>query len=896
MAELTLEQQRALALARARVRVQQQAKARPAPAPKKPEETGFLRDVADVGISLGRGVIDLAKPFAYAAQRAFPTSILPVISGTVLGETEEALKGARSEADILREQARQRTIAEEAKAPGAVARGLSSARQFIEGPKRPEAARSALSDIADYLSPGRVIGGLLPGTPEEAQREVSTVTSQFGSPIEAAQFFASQLPSTAATVAAGGLNRATALAQGLGRTAAAQAGERAAVRTGIALNSTDAGYSAAQDVLAKGGTQEEADRAFVVAAGGAAIASNVASKLPGIEQNLFSTKALKPGIIRGAARSAVGEAPQEFIEESGAQLAQNIGKLGTAAETDISEGLLSSGTLGAIGGGTIGAGAGALQGFAARGTEQPAAVPTPTAEGEPLRTTTITFPNRNDPSAPITSTIDVMSEPDEEGSIVVRDDTGRTFYMQEDDLAEREAASAAFAPPIEEEGAAPAPTVDLDTITQRLSLVSGTPEGQKPAGRVVGLARDVSLALDLDDDVSATAAVQARVNALAGSRMSETTRAQRQAELDEAQSIINDYRAERGIARAVPGARVGPPTEESDAVAQALAQNEELARQDAERGATRAAAERARLERESALETASLIGQGSPIRQAQTERQQLFDTIINDDTIENPAGTFRQALAERGYPNTELNEAERRQVQARRAFTQAPAVAEEEVPAALPPAPPEVVAGAPAPVAEEPGVAAVPLGEEPAPAPTIPPLAAAAEVEGDQTDLAARQLDIARDTGSSNAILAEVAAGEGELADVAARLLKVAQDFPVQVLSQEDFDARFPDEAGAQGVWNPADGTIYLSDDMSIDHVPVHEIVHGILQQHIEGNTEEGRELLQIYNDFKALAPDSESYGFTNAQEFMAEALGNRQFRAEIRNLTPQPGAPSIHT
>ena len=736
MAELTLEQQRALALARARVRVQKQQAAEKQK-PKKPQETGFLQDLADVGGKLGQAVIDIAKPGQYIAQRAFPTSFLPLVSGTVLSEAEKFLKGARSEAGLQRTQEQQRKVEEEAKAPGALARGLSSARQFLEGPKRPEAARSALSDIADYISPGRVFGSLLPGTPEEAQREVSTVTSQFGSPIEVAEFFASQVPATAATVLAGGVNRATALAQGLGRTAAAQAGERAAVRTGIALNATDAGYSAAQDVLAKGGTQEEADRAFVVAAGGAALASNVASKLPGLEQNLFSSKALKPGIIRGAARSAVGEAPQEFIEESGAQLAQNIGKLGTAAETDISEGLLSSGTLGLIGGATIGAGAGAAQGFAARGAEQPPAAPQPTIEGEPLRTTRITFPNRADPSAPITRTIDVMSEPDADGYITVRDDTGKAFEMRAADLAEREAASAAFEIPSEEE-APPTPTIDRATITERLRLASGTPEGAKPAGRVVSLANDVASALEAEDPVAAQAAIQSRMNALAASRMAETTKAQRQAEIDEAQSIVNDYRVEFARARAAAPARIEAPAVEPSSIEQALEQNVALAAEDE----ARAAEERAALERESALESASLIGQASPIRQAQTERQQLFNTIINDATVENPAAAFRQALAERNYPNTELNEAERRQVQARLAFEQAPIVEEEpvageptEVPAPPSAAPPEVVAGAAEPVAEEPGVAAVPLGESTEEVKSSEAVSPSSIIGGDEVDI-----------------------------------------------------------------------------------------------------------------------------------------------------------------
>ena len=70
MAELTLEQQRALALARARVRVQKQQAAEKQK-PKKPQETGFLQDLADVGGKLGQAVIDIAKPGQYIAQRAF---------------------------------------------------------------------------------------------------------------------------------------------------------------------------------------------------------------------------------------------------------------------------------------------------------------------------------------------------------------------------------------------------------------------------------------------------------------------------------------------------------------------------------------------------------------------------------------------------------------------------------------------------------------------------------------------------------------------------------------------------------------------------------------------------------------------------------------------------------
>jgi len=775
MAELTLEQRRALALARARVRVQQQQTQRREP-PKKPEEGGVLQDIKDVGASLGLAAVNLAKPFADIATRVTTTSPFPALFGAGLLKAEDILKGGLSEADVQREQEKQRVIAEEVQAPGALARGIAATRQFIEGPKRPEAARTPLSGIADYLSPTRVIASVLPETPEAAQREISGVTTEFSSPVEAAQFAASQIPATAATVLAGGLGRGAALASGLGRQAAAQTAQRAAVGTGVALNSSDAGYSAAQAVLDKGGTREEADRAFLVAAGGAALASAAASKIPGLEQNLFSTQALRPGIIRGAARSAAGEAPQEFVEEAGAQLAQNIGVLGTAAERDISEGVLSSGALGLIGGTALAAPTGAIQGYQLK-REAAAAPPPPPpgAEGEPIRTTTVAFENKEDPANPTIRTFDVMSEPDEDGLVTVRDETGRAFEITAARLGEQEALAEAYTAPTA--APAPTPTIDPATISTRLRLASGVQEGQKEPPRVTSLAREITDALAVDDDIAAQNVINARLRALAASRMSETTRAQRQAEFDEAQSIVNDYRAERGLARAAPAARIEAPTVESEAEAQARAQNEELARQEAAAEAERAAAERARLERESALESASLIGQASPIRQAQTERQQLFDAIINDDTVENPAAAFRQVLRERGYPSTELNEAERRQVRAKLAFTKPagivpftgeeitpeviePAAAEPEViegeftevPAPLPAAPPEVVAGAQqagpsrraqllAGAAMEPGAPpAVAFGEEaPAPSRMAPQLLGEPMTEEQLADFDARR-------------------------------------------------------------------------------------------------------------------------------------------------------------
>lgn len=714
MAELTLEQQRALALARARVRVQQQA--RPAPAPKKKEEepfySGFLPRLKEATGNLVLDATSLLEQGLPYLQQAAPIATL---GAGLLGAAEKkaalsAVKQARAETPQAsrEEEARQQAYVKAAKP------GLGS--EILAGIGR---AGAALPSFTDY-DIGALSKKLLPQTPEAAAKVLAGVEAPFQTARGATEFAAQQIPSTLLPIGGG------KLAQIGGRALLSRAGREIAedvlakeigtgvVATGGVLNAASAGRQAYEDVIQKGGTEEQANRAYKVAAAGAGLASAVASRLPGLEQQAFATEAVSPGIIRNALRSAAGEAPQEFIEESGAQLATNVGKLGTPAEVPIGEDVLTSGLLGAVSGVGMSAPFGAYEGFREGLREEKAPPLPPAGEGAPppaggaapIRTTTITYPNREDPTNPIKRTIDVLTAPDADGYIAVRDDTGRAFEMKAADLDELEAASPAYEAAPTEEAAPATPAVDRASIMERMRLASGTPEGKKPAGRVVGLANDITTALEADDPVTAQAAIQSRMDALAASRMSETTRAQRQAEIDEAQSIVNDYRVEFARTRAAAPARVEVPTVEPSSIEQAREQNAALA-----------AEERANLERESAFETASLIGQGSPIRQAQTERQQLFDTIINDDTIENPAAAFRQALAERGYPNTELNEAERRQVQARAAFTAAPAVTEEptEVPAAPSAAPPEVAAGAAEPVAEEPGVAAVPLGEEPKP-------------------------------------------------------------------------------------------------------------------------------------------------------------------------------------
>lgn len=696
------------------------------------------------------------------AERAAPKSFFELLTrGVTGGETEEA--GVRDDAKAFEARAAANRQAIDA---------LNRERQFIQEQGRPvpklttigrirEAAKALPAQAIRSTSQFAGSAGVIPGVGEDfarrmEQRGENVVKSLGLQESEEVQFdplqqaisgvtggIGSLLPYVGTELAGRGLGR------GLRAVEAARAADIALKTSRGAQAALGAGQGAAQqrqqieEFERETGQTVSPFRRSASQFGGLVIGLSEALPIPGMAQTGVARIAAE-GLKNRIVKSAI----EEGAQEGGAQLAQNvIEATGYNPEKvrNLGEDVLENAALGAITGGIVSGTTGGAQAIFERGKPAPAGnvpPPPPGAEAKPLRTTTVTYPNREDPTNPVTRTLDVLSEPDTDGYITVRDDTGKAFEMKAADLEELEIASPAYKVTPETEAPPPTPTVDRATITERLRLASGTPEGKKPVGRVISLANDVASALEAEDPVAAQRAIQSRMNALAASRMAEETKAQRQAEIDEAQSIVNDYRVEFARARAAAPARVEAPAIEPSSVEQALEQNAALAAEDE----VRASEERAALERESALESASLVGQGSPIRQAQTERQQLFDSIINDDTVENPAGAFRQALAERGYPKTELNEAERRQVQARLAFEQAPIVEEEpvageptEVPAPPSAAPPEVVAGAAEPVVEEPGVPAVALGEEPTPSAMAGELAGAPVTAQEAADYDARK-------------------------------------------------------------------------------------------------------------------------------------------------------------
>lgn len=316
---------------------------------------------------------------------------------------------------------------------GQAPRALTTGEAILEVAKAP--ARAAVRGVGD-------IGGALgifgrPG--ERAARAVSdvgeSVVSGLGlTPDELAQFDPS-------------LVRPTQFGEAIGSTlplVLAQAAGRARIPLQAALG---AGMGAAQQRReieaqeARTGQEVGAFQRALAQAGGAAIGLSEMAPIPGLIE-------ARPGrVLQRIARSAVEEGGQE----AGAQAAQNIvEKLAYNPEQEISEGALES----AILGGTVGAGLRGSGEIAGRILNEPMGIEpeadiqvdengVPVPRETALRTVDITIPSREDPSVPINKRIEVLSEPDEEGFIRVRDE-GVEKDMLATDLDDLEMASPAY--------------------------------------------------------------------------------------------------------------------------------------------------------------------------------------------------------------------------------------------------------------------------------------------------------------------------------------------------------------------------------------------------------------------------------------------------------------------
>lgn len=173
-----------------------------------------------------------------------------------------------------------------------------------------------------------------------------------------------------------------------------------------------------------------------------------------------------------------------------------------------------------------------------------------------------------------------------------------------------------------------------------------------------------------------------------------------------------------------------------------------------------------------------------------------------------------------------------------------------------------------------------------------------AEVSADSeaTELAAQAVEVAKREKAIRPVIEFIAQQDSPLGELARRLLPIVPNVKVAVVSGDV--ARMmarnpgerPDDIGiVDGVYVPKRKTIYLTNDMAMDHTPVHEVLHPIIDGHIITGTPEGREITAIYDMFKTLASPEQvaAYGFTSAREFTAEVWSNQKFRNLLRELTP---------
>ncbi len=362
--------------------------------------------------------------------------------------------------------------------------------------------------VGPLLTPA---ASLLPESAEAAATQGTRITAPFQSGRAAVNFAAEQVPATLATLPLGAAAGRTALAAGLAEANAARIATRTALGVGATLNAASAARQASDAVLAAGGTRDQADRAYdkaLVIAGGISAA---AMRMPSLERQIFSGERaagpLAARVAKGAAKAAIAEAPQEFVEEAGGQFAQNVGQQGTPAETSLSDNVFSAGALGAIGGIGVGAPIGGINAALPGGVAPTVDEPAPT---EPVR-------------PPITA-VDVAAEP-----------------------------AAFFAP---------------DEIAARLTTVTGEEPDSHAAALSNALKLKLTDDLAEDNPVASLRYINDRKGSIAKSRLPAETKLQRLAILDEAKSIVTDYQARLGESRAQPGAVVTapivPPTDTID--------------------------------------------------------------------------------------------------------------------------------------------------------------------------------------------------------------------------------------------------------------------------------------------------------------------------------------------
>ena len=298
-------------------------------------------------------------------------------------------------------------------------------------------------------------------------------------------------------------------------------------------------------------------------------------------------KALFAGIkdtIQSIEQRAAGRiglsAFEESLQEGGTQLGQNIAaKAIYNPNQDVTEGVGESALLGAIAGGSIKGGVEAVTGGWRSAT-------TPTAKPEqvelrgkaPLETVDVTTPDERDPTKSVREKLDIMSKPDADGIVIVRDAAGKLVKMGVDKLELLR---------VPEEGHGATPVSDAfsrEMIVGRVTNAAGespTPAAAIYADKLGGRIFD-SIALGKPREA-------ANYLTAAESRFSAVRRKQAAIELAtsptgvtdprlrvilEGKSILTDYMVEAAKQQAAPGASVGEPAPPpTNTIAQILERN-----------------------------------------------------------------------------------------------------------------------------------------------------------------------------------------------------------------------------------------------------------------------------------------------------------------------------------
>lgn len=313
---------------------------------------------------------------------------------------------------------------------------------------------------------------------------------------------------------------------------------------------------------------------------------------------------------------------EEAGQEAGAQFAQNVQeRLAYNKDKQLSEDVAANAAAGFIIGGGIRAGTEAVQKAFPGGKEEANAAREALRKQKALESIDAAIPDPKDPNTITRQKLDILSVPDANGNVVVRQADGRLVRMSVETLESMRAST---------DEAVPAGIFTKDMISGRLINAAG----EKPNGQTTAFVEAINRKLSNDLALGRPQAAADYISSLEG-RFSRVRRAQANQEaatqgtsaiqdpalrvVYEAKSILNDYRAEYGKAQAQPGVTVGAPAP-TTSLAQILELNQQA--RDNE----------------------------GPMRQG------LLTRVAMDPNITDKHAAFDEALADYGLDDTTPNE------------------------------------------------------------------------------------------------------------------------------------------------------------------------------------------------------------------------------------------------